>query len=105
MVLTEAMAAGLPIVATNNEGFASVVDDGVQGLLVPPRDDEALAGALKRLLDDPGLRQRIAAEGARKSQEYGVERVATRVLQFYEETRQRVHGRADAKAPTLAAAP
>lgn len=105
MVLTEAMAAGLPIVATNNEGFASVVDDGVHGLLVPPRDDAALAGALKRLLDDPGLRQRIAAEGARKSHEYGVERVATRVLQFYEETRQRVHGRAGAQAPTLAAAP
>ena len=105
MVLTEAMAAGLPVVATNNEGFASVVDDGVQGLLVPPKDEEALAGALKRLLDDSGLRQRLAAEGARKSPLYDAERVATRVLQFYEETRRRVYNRADAAAPTLAAAP
>ena len=105
MVLTEAMAAGLPIVATNNEGFASVVDDGVQGLLVPPKDDEALAGALKRLLDDPGLRQRLAAEGSRKSHLYDANRVATRVLEFYEETRQRVNAQADTAAPTLAAAP
>ena len=105
MVLAEAMAAGRPVVATNNEGFASVVDDGVQGLLVPPKDDEALAQALKRLLDDPDLRQRLAAEGARKSQQYGADRVATRVLQYYEETRQRVHGQANAETPALAAAP
>ena len=105
MVLTEAMAAGLPVVATNNEGFASVVDDGVQGLLVPPKDEEALAGALKRLLDDPGLRQRLAAEGSRKSHLYDADSVATRVLQFYEETRQRVRAEADAAALTLAAAP
>ena len=71
----------------------------------PLRDDEALAGALKRLLDDPGLRQRLAAEGARKSHEYDAERVATRVLDFYEETRQQVRAQADAAAPTLAAAP
>lgn len=61
MVLVEAMAAGLPIVATRSGGIPDVIRDGSTGLLVPERDTEALAGAAARLLDDAGLAGRFAA--------------------------------------------
>jgi glycosyltransferase involved in cell wall biosynthesis len=63
MALLEAMAAGVPVVATAVGGTPEVVVDGINGLLVPPRDPEALAGALSRLLLDPGLRQHIGQAG------------------------------------------
>ncbi len=59
----EAMAAGRPIVATRVGGLAEAVVHERTGLLVPPEDPEALATALARLLRDPALRARLAAEG------------------------------------------
>jgi glycosyltransferase involved in cell wall biosynthesis len=53
----EAMAAGLPIVCTASGGLASLVENGVNGLVVPPRDPDALADAIVRLADDATLRQ------------------------------------------------
>jgi glycosyltransferase involved in cell wall biosynthesis len=61
MVLVEAMASGLPVVATRSGGIPDVVTDGATGLLVPERDATALAGAVARLLDDPALAERLAA--------------------------------------------
>jgi glycosyltransferase involved in cell wall biosynthesis len=61
-----AYALGKPVVATTVGGLPEVVVDGVTGLLVPPRDEEALAEAILRLLDNPELRRRFAEAGRRK---------------------------------------
>ena len=83
IVLLEAMAAGKPIVASNISGYASVVDDGIQGLLVPPRDERALAQAIISLLSDSTLRQQMGARGKLKAEEYSWEQIAQRVFDYY----------------------
>lgn len=64
LVLLEAMAAGIPIVATSQTGIGDTVADDQEGLLISPGDTPALVEALKRLSREPGLRERLAA-GAR----------------------------------------
>jgi glycosyltransferase involved in cell wall biosynthesis len=59
----EAMASGLPIVATDIEGLRGVVRENVNGMLVAPDDVEALARSLERLASDPALRRRFGAAG------------------------------------------
>jgi len=63
--LIEAMAIELPVVSTNCDGILDIVVDGETGIMVPPKDAEALARGLSRLLDDPGLRKRMG-EAARR---------------------------------------
>jgi glycosyltransferase involved in cell wall biosynthesis len=65
-VLLEAMAMQVPVVSTRFSGIPEAVKDGLTGLLVPPRDAEAIAEALSRLLDDPHLRHRLGQEGRRQ---------------------------------------
>src|SRR5262249_51213960 len=65
-VLVEAMACGVPVVATASAGTREVVRDGVNGLLVDAHEPEAVAAALERVLTDHALRARLAA-GARAS--------------------------------------
>jgi glycosyltransferase involved in cell wall biosynthesis len=60
----EAMAEGVPVVASAASSLPEVVEDGKTGLLFPPRDSAALADALVRLLRDPGLARRMGHEGA-----------------------------------------
>jgi glycosyltransferase involved in cell wall biosynthesis len=64
VVLMEAMSCGLPVVASRLSGIPELVEDGVSGLLVTPGDSDAIAAALRRLVDDPALRRRIG-EAAR----------------------------------------
>ncbi len=59
LVLLEAMSAGLPIVATQWRGISAIVEDGINGFLVPPYDPEALAGKISLLLSDTPLRHRM----------------------------------------------
>lgn len=66
----EAMAAGLPVVATRVGGVPELVVDGETGFLVPPSDAAALAAALQRLLDDPELRARLGAAGRARAEEH-----------------------------------
>lgn len=75
----EAMASGLPLVATRVGGLTDAVEDGVTGLLAPPDDAERLAGALSSLLRDPDLRRRMGHEGRRKAEtEFDLDVVADR---------------------------
>jgi glycosyltransferase involved in cell wall biosynthesis len=65
-VVIEAMAAGTPVVGSRCGGIAEQIVDGVTGLLFTPGDAEALANALRCLLDNPMLRERMAEEGLRR---------------------------------------
>jgi len=84
IVLLEAMAAGLPVVASNIEGFAAVVTHGVEGLLVLPGDADGLAGALLQLLGDPERRRQMAEQGRSRAQEFSWQRISQQVLSYYE---------------------
>jgi glycosyltransferase involved in cell wall biosynthesis len=63
-LVVEALAVGTPVIATSVGGVPEVVRDGENGLLVPPNDPAALAEAIRRLVGDPGLRERLAAAAA-----------------------------------------
>jgi glycosyltransferase involved in cell wall biosynthesis len=67
--IVEAMAASLPVVATNVGGNAEAVTDGVSGLIVPPEDPTALAAAITRLLSDPSRAQEMGAAGKKLASE------------------------------------
>jgi phosphatidylinositol alpha-mannosyltransferase len=84
MVLTEAFAAGTPVIASGIAGYSDVVTDGVDGLLVPPGNPQRLAEELQRVYHEP---ERLAAmgEAARRSaQRYAWPRVADQVTEVYE---------------------
>ena len=66
VVLMEAMAAGVPVVATRIAGIPELVDDGENGLLVPPGDPAVVATAVRQLLEDAELRNRFAIAGRAK---------------------------------------
>ena len=68
--ILEAMAAGLPIVASSVGGVPELVVDGETGLLVPPGDPHALAAAIERLLDDPALRRQLGTAGRTRVSEH-----------------------------------
>ena len=85
IVLLEAMAAGAPVVATDIRGYASVAHHGHDSLLVPPKDDDALAQAILALVGDPDLRARLAEQGVRTADAFRWERVARRVIDYYNE--------------------
>lgn len=94
MVLLEAAAAGLPIVATMVGGNPEVVRDGTTGYLVPPRDDEALAGAMLRLMTLPEEERRAMGGRGREEveQHYGLARVVDRYEAVYREVLRRRGG-------------
>jgi glycosyltransferase involved in cell wall biosynthesis len=79
----DAHALGVPVVATRTGGIPELVTDGETGLLAPPADAEALAGAILRMLDDDGLRGRCTAAGLAQSEGYDYRRMVYNTLNAY----------------------
>jgi glycosyltransferase involved in cell wall biosynthesis len=85
-VLIEAAACGLPAVTTDVPGCREAVTHDLNGLLVPPRDTNALAGALGRLLADERLRQRLGTAARQRTEaEFGEQAIAAQTLAVYQE--------------------
>jgi phosphatidyl-myo-inositol alpha-mannosyltransferase len=85
IVLLEAMAAGVAVVASDIPGYRSVVDDGRDGVLVPPGRAGSLTGALRGLLADPERRAALVAAGHRTADEHDWSVVAGRIREIYAE--------------------
>ncbi|HWN35331.1 MAG TPA: glycosyltransferase family 4 protein [Pseudonocardia sp.] len=84
MVVTEAMAAGAPVLASDLDAFRRVLDDGRAGVLVPTGDPAALAGALGALLDDDRRRAGLAAAGRARAARWDWPVIAESVLRVYQ---------------------
>ena len=83
IVLLEAMAAGTPIVCSDIHGYKGVVRRGEEALLVPPRDHQALVGAVSRLLEDPALRATMGASGHVRAQQFSWPSITAKVDDYY----------------------
>jgi len=83
MVLLEAMAAGCALVASDLDGHRNVATDGVDALLAPVGDAAALAKAVRRVLDDPGLRADLVAGGRKRADELSMTRLAEAYVEIY----------------------
>lgn len=92
IVLLESMAVGTPVVATNIDGYAGVLTDGQEGLLVPPKNHKELSGALLKLLLDDSLRKKMGSNGMVTARKYDWEKVARRVIDYYEKILREVPG-------------
>lgn len=84
IVLVEALAAGLPIVAAANAGYAGLLAAHPGNLLVPPADDRKLAGAIATLVDQPEYRYRLGRRNRAAVEQYSWEAVGSRILALYE---------------------
>ncbi len=85
IVLLEAMAAGLPVVASRVGGIVEVVRDGETGVLVRPGDPTVLSRALEDLISDSSLRSRMGQAGLCRAAAYSWERILPRIIEVYEE--------------------
>lgn len=85
IVLLEAMAAGRPILATRIDGYAEVVTHGRDGLLVEPKDPQALAVGLTHLLADGELRRKLGEAGRETAKKYEWGRVTDQIVDYYQE--------------------
>ena len=85
MVLVEAMAAGVPVIASDIPGYREVLRHEVDGLLVPPRQPGALAAAIRRVLTDPACAERLELAGRERASEFSWERVVPRIEAVYQD--------------------
>ncbi len=92
IVLLEAMAAGTPVVAGKIAGYASVLEHGSTGFLAEPKDENALALALTRLLADAELRKQMGAVGRLHAERYSWDKITRRIASFYQQTSEEVLG-------------
>ena len=99
VVLVEAMAAGVPVVASRTAGYDEVVRDGVDGLLVAPGDPSAAAEAVRRLLRDPDLAERLAAAGRDRARTFSWDLVTDRLEAIYRDVTRPLAGGVARMAP------
>jgi phosphatidylinositol alpha-mannosyltransferase len=85
IVLTEALAAGLPVVASDIPGYRAVLEEGSAGVLVPPGSADALGQALSAVLGDSELRSNLSLVGLHRAQRYSWDHVIDEVLQAYDD--------------------
>jgi phosphatidylinositol alpha-mannosyltransferase len=83
IILTEALAAGIPVVASDIAGYREVLAEGAAGVLVPPGDPAALEQALLRVLRDSVLRNELSIAGIAHSERYSWKRVVEQVIDAY----------------------
>jgi glycosyltransferase involved in cell wall biosynthesis len=83
-VVVEGMAAGLAVIAADAGGPAEVVTDGVDGLLCPPGDVDALAAALRRLAADPAFRHQLGSAARLRAHDFTPARIAPKVMAVYQ---------------------
>lgn len=88
-VVVEAMAAGVPVVASDAGGPAELIEDGVTGILAPPNDANSLAGALASLIDDGGMRREISERALMSVEKLAPELVAQRMVAIYDRALER----------------
>jgi L-malate glycosyltransferase len=99
--LLDAMACARPIVASRAGGIPEIVEDGVNGLLVPVRDSHALAAATVRTLKDPAMRLRMGEAGlARVEERFTVERMVSETADVYARVASRPHVAGTESPPT-----
>ena len=80
----EAMAVGTPIIASDSEGIRDLISNDKNGLLVPAKDARRLKEALEKIAAEPGLRERLAEDGLRRSNFFTVERMTREHMALYE---------------------
>jgi glycosyltransferase involved in cell wall biosynthesis len=85
VVLIESMAAGTPVVASAIDGYRNVATDGLDALLVPPGDPDALAAALGTVLADDALAAGLSAAGRRRAQAFSMRTLAAEYARIYRE--------------------
>jgi phosphatidylinositol alpha-mannosyltransferase len=85
LVLVEAMASGVPVVASDIPGYREVVRNGVDGVLVPPADPQAIASAVRPMLTDPVVAKRFSEAGRARAQAFRWERVVDQLEAAYRE--------------------
>ena len=85
MVLTEAFAAGTPVIASAIAGYSDVVTDGADGVLVPPADPQRLAEELQRIYLEPARREAMGRAARETAARYAWPRVAEQVEEVYDE--------------------
>ena len=83
IVLLEAMASGIPIVATDLPGYRTVLTPGMEGLMTPPRDAASLRVGLETLLQSPRLRAEMGARGIETARRYAWPKIAGRLEEIY----------------------
>jgi len=81
----EAMASGVPVVASDAGGLPEVIEDGRDGVIVPRADPESLASAITRLLGEPGLRERLGAAGRERMEAFDIRDAVRRIEAVYDE--------------------